>query len=97
MPAGLGPQGAEGIEITKPPWYFLWLYQPENWFGLNALWIISAVLFAGLLLVPLLDRSRERDPRRRKLWVALGAMVLLAWLVLTILGATAQVASHVEM
>lgn len=35
---GLGPQGVEGIEITKPPWYFVWLYQPENWFGLNALW-----------------------------------------------------------
>gem|GEM_PF-5355427 len=23
LPAGLGPAGVEGIEITKPPWYFL--------------------------------------------------------------------------
>lgn len=97
FPTGLGPQGAEGIEITKPPWYFLWLYQPENWFGLNALWVFSAVLFVGLLLIPLFDRSRERDPRRRKLMVTLGALVLLGWIVLTIVGATTEVASHVEM
>jgi quinol-cytochrome oxidoreductase complex cytochrome b subunit len=97
FPTGLGPQGVEGIEITKPPWYFLWLYQPESWFGLDALWIFSAALFVGLLLVPLLDRSPERDPRRRPFWVAFGALVLIAWLVLTIIGATTEVAQHLEM
>lgn len=97
FPTGLGPQGVEGIEVTKPPWYFLWLYQPENWFGLDALWIFSAILFVGLLVVPFLDRSPERDPRRRLVWVAIGAIVLIAWLVLTIVGATTEVASHLEM
>lgn len=97
FPTVLGPQGVEGIEVTKPPWYFLWLYQPESWFGLDALWIFSAALFVGLLLVPLLDRSPERDPRRRRFWVAVGGAVLIAWIVLTIVGATTEVVSHVEM
>jgi quinol-cytochrome oxidoreductase complex cytochrome b subunit len=97
LPAPLGPQGVEGIEITKPPWYFLWLYQPENWFGLNALWMFSAALFVGLLAMPLLDRSPERDPRRRRLWLGLGLAVIVAWVILTIVGATTEVASHVGM
>ena len=97
FPTALGPQGVEGIEVTKPPWYFLWLYQPESWFGLDALWIFSAALFVGFLLVPLMDRSPERDPRRRPFWVAFGALVLIAWLVLTIVGATTEVAQHIEM
>lgn len=97
LPAALGPQGAEGIEITKPPWYFLWLYQPENWWGLDALWIGSAALFLALFAVPFLDRSAERDPRRRRLIVALGALVAVGWIALTIAGATAELAAHVGM
>jgi quinol-cytochrome oxidoreductase complex cytochrome b subunit len=52
FPTALGPQGVEGIEITKPPWYFLWLYQPENWVGIDALWIFSAALFAAYCWCP---------------------------------------------
>src|SRR5215216_166861 len=96
-PAGLGPAGVEGIEITKPPWYFLWLYPWEDWLGLKALYIIPAVLTVGLLAIPFLDPSRERDPRRRKLWIALGALVLLAWLGLTIYGAITVPVSHTGM
>ena len=96
-PAGLGPAGVEGIEITKPPWYFLWLYPWENWIGLKALYIIPAILTVGLLAIPFLDRSKERDPRRRKLWIALGILVLLAWLGLTIYGHVTVPASHTEM
>jgi quinol-cytochrome oxidoreductase complex cytochrome b subunit len=96
-PAGLGPEGVEGIEITKPPWYFLWLYPFENWFGLAALYVIPAVVALGLLLVPFLERSEERDPRRRKAWMALAAILLLAWLGLTIYGAATVPVSHTEM
>lgn len=94
LPAGLGPAGVEGIEITKPPWYFLWLYPFEDWIGLKALYIIPSILVAGLLAIPFLDRSQERDPRRRKLWMALGAVVLLGWLGLTIYGAVTVPVSH---
>ena len=96
-PAGLGPQGVEGIEITKPPWYFLWLYPWEDWIGLKALYIIPGLLTLGLIGIPFLDRSAERDPRRRRFWVAMGAIILLAWLALTIYGASTVPVSHTGM
>ena len=94
-PAGLGPAGVEGIEITKPPWYFLWLYPFENWFGLWPLWAAPAILVAVLLAVPFLDRSPERDPRRRRIWIAIGALALIGWVVLTIYGAVTVPVEHV--
>ena len=97
QPAGLGPNGVEGIEITKPPWYFLWLYPWEDWLGLKALYVVPGILTLGLLAIPFLDRSPERDPRRRRFWIALGAIVLLAWLGLTIYGAVTVPVSHTEM
>lgn len=97
LPAGLGPAGVEGIEITKPPWYFLWLYPWEDWIGLKALYLIPGILVAGLIAIPFLDRSKERDPRRRKFWIALGALVLLAWVALTIYGHVTVPVQHTSM
>lgn len=94
-PTGIGPEGVEGIEITKPPWYFLWLYPLENWFGLRSLAVMPAVLLAGLVALPFLDRSPERDPRRRRAWLALGALVLVAWAALTVYGYVTVPVSHV--
>jgi len=96
-PTGLGPAGIEGIEITKPPWYFLWLYPWEDWIGLKALYILPAILTVGLLAIPFVDRSSERDPWRRKLWMALAIGVLIAWLGLTIYGAITVPVSHTGM
>lgn len=93
-PTKLGAAGVEGIEITKPPWYFMWLYPFENWFGLSPLYIVPGILSAGLLAVPFLDRSRERDPRRRPFWIALGVVVLLAFLFFTIYGRLQAPAEH---
>ena len=58
---------------------------------------VPGILTFGLLAIPFLDRSRERDPRRRRVWIALGAIVLLAWLGLTIYGAVTVPVSHTEM
>ena len=96
-PAGLGPAGVEGIEITKPPWYFLWLYPWEDWIGLKALYIIPGILVTGLLAMPFLDRSRERDPRRRRVWIGLAVLVLAAWIGLTIYGHETVPVSHTSM
>lgn len=95
-PAGVGPAGVQGIEITKPPWYFLWLYPMENWFGLAALYIVPALLALALIAVPWLDRSPERDPRRRKVWAALAVIAFAAWVALTIYGAITVPVSHTE-
>jgi quinol-cytochrome oxidoreductase complex cytochrome b subunit len=96
-PAGVGPAGVEGIEITKPPWYFLWLYPWEDWLGLKALYILPTVLVVGLLAIPFIDRSPERDPRRRKPWIVLAAVVMLAWVALTVYGAVTVPVAHTGM
>ena len=58
--------------------------------------MVPGLLVAGLAALPFLDRSPERDPRRRRPWVALGALVLLAWAALTIYGFVTVPVSHVE-
>lgn len=95
-PVGLGPEAVEGIEITKPPWYFLWLYPFENWFGVRALAIGPAVLVAGLLALPLLDRGEERDPRRRPLAITVAVVAILAWTALTIYAFVTEPVAHVS-
>jgi quinol-cytochrome oxidoreductase complex cytochrome b subunit len=50
---------------------------------------------SGLAALPFLDRSRERDPRRRRPWIALAALVLIAWAALTVYGFLSIPVSHV--
>jgi quinol-cytochrome oxidoreductase complex cytochrome b subunit len=74
-----------------------WLYLWEDWIGLNALYILPALLALGLLAFPFIDRSGERDPRRRKAWMALGGArsTRLAWS--EIYGAVTVPVSHTGM
>lgn len=78
VPAGLGPRPVPGVEQTKPPWMFLPLYPFEDWFGLDALLWVPAILFGGLALVPFVDRSPYRSARRRRVVVAVGLVVAIA-------------------
>lgn len=96
-PTGIGPEGVEGIEITKPPWYLLWLYPFEDWFGLKALVVGPALLVVGLVMLPFVDRDDERDPRRRRPWMALAALVIVAWAGLTLFAFLSVPVSHIGM
>lgn len=71
--APLGPPARPGIEVTKPPWVFIWLYPFENWWGLKALLWIPVVLVIALLAVPLIDRFKSSSLRNR--WLLLGVTV----------------------
>jgi ubiquinol-cytochrome c reductase cytochrome b subunit len=59
-------KGIEGIEITKPPWFLLWLYPLENIFGVAAIAYTTGLVIILLAAVPLVDRKEITDPRKRK-------------------------------
>ncbi len=98
VPAPLGPpippEGVEGPD-TKPPWPFLWLYGLENLTGRSdTIVYASAILFLLLILLPLLDRGPERNPRRRVGTMATAALLLLLIVGLTIYAAIAPPQVH---
>ena len=71
----------------KPEWYFLANYQtlkifPSELVGLS----VQVAAMALLALLPFIDRSPERNPLRRPLFLALSIGGILLWLGLTIWG-----------
>lgn len=87
-PPELGPLGDDSAGAgTKPPWYFLWLYQVDQGVDRTVVVLVTMALLAFLVALPFVDRSEERDPRRRPLAMAAGGTLVLAWLGLTVAGA----------
>ncbi|MEE9161381.1 MAG: cytochrome b N-terminal domain-containing protein [Candidatus Neomarinimicrobiota bacterium] len=97
-PAGLGAAADPAVtpEHIKPDWPFLAFYQSLKYFPSGDLfsgfaYLQLAVLLQGLpflliLLVPFLDRSVHRRPRRRKWATGIALGIILLWVVLTYLG-----------
>jgi quinol-cytochrome oxidoreductase complex cytochrome b subunit len=78
----LGNVPVMGLEVTKPPWQFVWVYALEN------LWVpslIVAPIIIGLCLVsvPFIDRSTETDPKKRPI-----AMIVLWGTIILFIGLT---------
>ena len=78
----LGRVPIMGLEVTKPPWQFVWIYALEN------LWVpslIVAPIIIGLCLisVPFIDRSAETDPKKRPI-----AMIILWGTIIIFIGLT---------
>lgn len=94
LPPGHGPAPVQGIEVTKPPWPMLWLYPIEDWFGVSAILWATLVIFAVLVVVPFVDRSGDRSPRRRLPILIGGAIVVVAILGLIVYAAGQPVVSH---
>lgn len=92
--APLGPSPTPGMEVTKPPWVFIWLYPFENWWGLKALLWIPIVLVVSLLLAPVVDRFRANSPRRRWVVLAVVAIVLATLIALGRYAAATTPAAH---
>ncbi len=76
-PAELGYPAVEGAEVTKPPFFFLWIYALENWFGIKALVFGPPLIYLLLFLPPLLDRKKSTLPRDRKAVLFVGFAVVL--------------------
>lgn len=83
-PETLISNGVAGVEATKPPWMFMWIFGFENIFGITALLWGPAVIFLLLALIPFIDRSPYLSPRRR-LWVmAYGLAIIVIIIALSI-------------
>jgi ubiquinol-cytochrome c reductase cytochrome b subunit len=94
MPTPLGMRGVEGIEITKPPWYLLWIFPLEDTFGLGSIPIVSVIIVAVLAAVPLLNREIHTNHKKKTLMI-IGMFILIGiYLSLTIGGAIAPRAEH---
>lgn len=88
FPAGLEerPDPLRTPPHIKPEWYFLFLYQFVK--KVPPLVGVSAPLVGIFLLIllPFLDRSAERHPRKRIVAVTVGMVVVIALLGLTVWG-----------
>jgi ubiquinol-cytochrome c reductase cytochrome b subunit len=94
IPPTLGEAPDPSMEVTKPPFFFYWLYAFEDWFGVNAILVASVAFFGGLALVPFVDRSPWRSLRRRPIFAVLGAVVLVGLVVLSLIVYFSPVAKH---
>ena len=60
----LGKSPVFGMEVTKPPWQFVWIYSLEN-LWVPSLIVVPPILIVFLLSVPFVDRSEERNWKKR--------------------------------
>ena len=88
-PADLAPRA--NVLVTpagiKPEWYFLANYQtlkifPSELLGLS----VQAAAMTFLALLPFIDRSPERNPMKRPLFLVCAIGGILLWIGLTIWG-----------
>jgi quinol-cytochrome oxidoreductase complex cytochrome b subunit len=87
-------RGVEGIEVTKPPWYLLWMFPLEDVFGLGVIPYVSGIIVIVLAAIPLVDRKQVTDPRKRKAMI-IGMFVLISiFIALMIAGAIAPIGEH---
>ena len=95
LPPGHGPSPVEGIEVTKPAWPLLWVYPIEDWVGVAGILWATLAIFVLLLVVPFVDRSEERAPRKR-LWIVIPAIVVVTTILgLIVFAAVQPVSSHI--
>ena len=95
LPAHLGYPAVEGVEITKPPFFFLWIYALENLFGMKALVFGPPFLYLLLFLPPILDRKESTLPHDRKGILSVGFGFLLLLLALAIYAWLAPAQQHI--
>lgn len=89
---------ASGDFVPRPEWFFLSHYEilrylPGDWQILGT-FVLPNALLAILVLLPFVDRGRERSPRRRRFATAAGALVCLAIVGLTVKGIVTAPPAH---
>ena len=96
-PPAVGPPPVTGLEITKPPWNFWWMFTLENWIGLSGILYGGGALFLLLVALPFVDRNPNRLWRKRPVALTICGLVLVAVATLTILMAFTPTQTHLGM
>jgi len=92
FPVGLGDPAdpTDNLFVPKPEWYFMSLYQLLKFFPGKFEVIATAIIPAGgiivLLLLPFLDKSREKRPLKRPFVMIPMVLTVALIIVLTIVG-----------
>ena len=81
----LGDKPVIGIEVTKPPWMFLWIFTLEN-IWVPSLIFAPLVLFALLFMVPFFESNNITSFQQRKLPIIIFTVCLLVLVSLIIIG-----------
>ncbi len=94
IPPAVGPDPVQGIEVTRPPWNFWWMFTLENWWGLPSIAYGGGALFLLLVALPFVDRNPHRRWRHRPVAMGIALVVLLIIVVLTVLMAVTEPVTH---
>ena len=94
---GLGPTPVAGLEVTRPPWNFWWMFTLENWLGLPGILYGELAFFGLLVALPFVDRNPNRHWRRRPVAMAAGLIVVIVMIVLSVLLYTTPAKQHLGM
>jgi len=97
FPPELGPVPVKGVEASKPPWLFMGIFSIENWAGIPGLVWGSLVVFALLILVPVIDRGKSQLFRDRKAVVSLYTIICLVMAGLTLYAYVTKPKQHIGM
>ncbi|HLZ10556.1 MAG TPA: c-type cytochrome, partial [Chloroflexota bacterium] len=75
--------------VPRPEWYFMFLFQTLRYFPGSLEWVgailMPAVFVLILLALPYYDRRLLREPQRRPVAMAVGGIVAVATVVLTVM------------
>jgi len=96
-PPEVGPSPVAGIEVTRPPWSFWWLFTLEDWVGLPGILYGELGFFALLVILPFIDRNPNRYWRRRPVAMTLALAVVLVVVALTLLLTVTPAKQHLGM
>ena len=91
----LGGMPVEGIEVTKPPWMFLWIYSLEN-IWVYFLIVAPSIVFLILILLPFIDRNTSIKFHERKTAVIIFVLFIFAIISLIVNGIITSAGHHME-
>ena len=81
----LGDQPVIGMEVTKPPWQFVWIFALEN-IWVPFLIIAPPVIISLLVAVPFIDRGEELHWKKRPLAMTFLALIAIVFIGLILWG-----------